>query len=247
MNLLRKQTVIGLTAVALIVVAGAAAAYAYFFSGLRTAPRPLALSSPTAASSAPAASAAAAGSGLSGHWTVGQGSQVGYRVKEQFVGQTSAHEAVARTSGVSGGFTVQQDSGGWVATAIRFTAQLSGLQSVDQVAGRDVSQRDFFVSRTLSVQQYPEATFLAQAVTVPATIEGGGTVEMTVPGQLTIHGTTRSADATVQLLLTGSRLQAAGSTAVTMTDFGITPPQVAFTTSDSHVTIEFQLVLVKGS
>lgn len=242
---MRKQTATGLAAAVLIVAAGAAGVYAYFFSGLRTSPKPLALSSPAA--SAPAASAAPAGSGLSGRWTVSQGSQVGYRVKEQFVGETSPHEAVARTSGVTGGFTVRQDSGGWVASTIRFSAQLGGLQSVDQVLGRNVSQRDFFVSRTLAVQQYPDATFQALSVTVPATLESGGTVEVTVPGQLTIHGTTRNADATVQLRLVGSQVQAAGSTAVTMTDFGITPPQVPFTTSDSHVTIEFQLVLVKGS
>jgi polyisoprenoid-binding protein YceI len=245
-NPLQKQTAIGLAAAVLIVVAGAAGAYAYFFSGLRTSPKPLALSSPAAAS-APAASAAPAGSGLSGRWTVSQGSQVGYRVKEQFVGETSTHEAVARTSGVTGGFTVQQDSSGWVASTIRFSAQLGGLQSVDQVLGRNVSQRDFLVSRTLAVQQYPDATFQALSVTVPATLESGGTVEVTVPGQLTIHGTTRNADATVRLRLVGGQVQAAGSTAVTMTDFGITPPQVPFTTSDSHVTIEFQLVLVKGS
>jgi polyisoprenoid-binding protein YceI len=245
-NPLQKQTAIGLAAAVLIVVAGAAGAYAYFFSGLRTSPKALALSSPAAAS-APAASAAPAGSGLSGRWTVSQGSQVGYRVKEQFVGETSTHEAVARTSGVTGGFTVQQDSSGWVASTIRFSAQLGGLQSVDQVLGRNVSQRDFLVSRTLAVQQYPDATFQALSVTVPATLESGGTVGVTVPGQLTIHGTTRNADATVQLRLVGGQVQAAGSIAVTMTDFGITPPQVPFTTSDSHVTIEFQLVLVKGS
>ena len=245
MNPLRKQTAIGLAAAVLIVLAGAAGAYAYFFSGLRTSPKPLALSSPPAASAA--TSAAPAGRVLSGRWTVTQGSQVGYRVKEQFVGETSTHEAVARTSEVTGGFTVQQDSSGWVASTIRFSAQLGGLQSVDQVLGRNVSQRDFLVSRTLAVQQYPDATFQAPSVTVPATLESGGTVEVTVPGQLTIHGTTRNADATVQLRLVGSQVQAAGSTAVTMTDFGITPPQVPFTTSDSHVTIEFQLVLVKGS
>src|SRR5262249_61652863 len=158
-----------------------------------------------ASPSALAASAAPAGGGLSGRWSVSQGSQVGYRVKEQFAGQPSTHEAVARTSGVTGGFTVQQDSGGWVASAISFTAQLGGLQSVDQVLGRDVSQRDFFVSRTLSVQQYPDATFQAQSVTVPATLESGGTVDGTGPGQLTIHGTTRNADPTGQLRPPGAQ------------------------------------------
>src|SRR5262249_3792954 len=157
-NSLRKQTVIGLAAVALIVVVGAAGGYAYFFSGLRAAAKPLALSSSAPPPPPLAASAGPAGGGRSRGWGCGPGATVGYRVKEQFAGQPSTHEAVARTSGVTGGFTVQQDSGGWVASAISFTAQLGGLQSVDQVLGRDVSQRDFFVSRTLSVQQYPDAT-----------------------------------------------------------------------------------------
>lgn len=243
---MRKPAVIALVGIVLAVAAGAGAAYAYFFSGLRTSPKPLALSSPPAAT-APAVSGAQASSVLSGRWTVSQGSQAGYRVKEQFVGETSQHEAVARTSAVTGEFTVQQGSNGWVASGIRFAAQLGSLQSTDQVAGRSVSQRDFFVGRTLSVQQFPEAAFQAQSVTVPATIANGETVQMTVPGQLTIHGTTRSADATVQLRLVSGQLQAVGSTALNMTDFGITPPQVPFTTSDSHVTIEFQLVLVKAS
>lgn len=243
---MRKPAVIALVGIVLAVAAGAGAAYAYFFSGLRASPKPLALSSPPAAT-APALSGTPASSGLSGRWTVSQGSQAGYRVKEQFVGETSQHEAVARTAAVTGGFTVQQGSSDWVASGIRFAAQLGSLQSIDQVAGRSVSQRDFFVNRTLSVQQYPEATFQAQSVTVPATIGNGEMVQMTVPGQLTIHGMTRSADAAVQLRLVSGQLQAAGSTALNMTDFGITPPQVPFTTSDSHVTIEFQLMLVKAS
>lgn len=243
---MRKPAVIALVGILLAVAAGAGAAYAYFFSGLRTSPKPVALSSPPAAT-APAVSGAQASSVLSGRWTVSQGSQAGYRVKEQFVGETSQHEAVARTSAVTGEFTVQQGSSGWVASGIRFAAQLGSLQSTDQVAGRSVSQRDFFVGRTLSVQQFPEAAFQAQSVTVPATIANGETVQMTVPGQLTIHGTTRSADATVQLRLVSGQLQAVGSTALNMTDFGITPPQVPFTASDSHVTIEFQLVLIKAS
>ena len=32
-----------------------------------------------------------------------------------------------------------------------------------------------------------------------------------------------------------------------MTDFGITPPQVPFTTSESKLTIEFTLVLTKAA
>jgi hypothetical protein len=73
------------------------------------------------------------------------------------------------------------------------------------------------VSRTLAVQPYPDASLHAQSVTAAATIESGATVDVTVPGQLTIHETTLNADATVRLRLVSGQLQAAGATAVTMT------------------------------
>jgi polyisoprenoid-binding protein YceI len=82
---------------------------------------------------------------------------------------------------------------------------------------------------------------------VPAAVAGGGTASLTVPGQLTIHGTTRSADASVQVRLSGGKLQLVGSTPVTMTDFGVQPPQVPITVVDPQVTIEFQLVLARAS
>ena len=241
-----KRGAIGILAVVVVVALGAIGSYLYFFSGLRSAPKPLALASPTASSDSPSAAASSNGT-IAGSWTVGQGSLAGYRVKEQFVGQSSPHEAVARTSGVSGGLTVQSSSGALQATGISFTAQVSGLQSVDQVAGYNVSQRDRFVSRSLDVQQFPDATFKAASVSVPATAASGQEVSVTVPGQLTIHGVTKDATATLKARLNGSQLDLAGSAPATMTDFGITPPQVPFTTSESTVTIEFTLVLNKAA
>lgn len=163
------------------------------------------------------------------------------------MGQPSSHEAVARTSTVTGGFTVQQPSSTVQVDGINFTAQLANLQSVDQVAGYNVAQRDRFVSRSLDVQQYPDATFKGQSALVPSTVQTGDTVSVSVPGDLTIHGVTRSAIVAVQARLNGTQLQVNGNTGVNMTDFGVTPPQVPFTTSDSHVTIEFQLVLARAA
>lgn len=239
---MRRPLALALAAAGLVVVLGAASAYAYFFSGLRTAPRPLALTSPTAAPTPPAAS-----SDLTGRWTVAKGSQAGYRVKEQFVGQTSTHEAVARTSSVSGGLTVQQAGTDLQATGLRINARLADLQSVDQVAGRDVALRDRFVGRTsLAVQQYPDAVFQASTIAVPSAIASGQTVTLSIPGQLTIHGVTRDVTASVQLRMAGGQVEAAGSTGIDMRDFGVAPPQVPFTTSDSGVVVEFQLVLARA-
>jgi polyisoprenoid-binding protein YceI len=240
-----RRGAIGVVAVVVVVALGAIGAYLYFFSGLRSAPKPLALASP-GTSASPSAAGSSSG-GLVGSWTVGQGSLAGYRVREQFVGQSSPHEAVARTSTVSGGLTVQQSSSAFQASNVNFITQLSGLQSVDQVAGYNVSQRDRFVSRSLDVQQFPEATFKAASVSVPAGASDGQEVTLAVPGQLTIHGVTKDATATVKARFSGGQLQLAGSTPATMTDFGITPPQVPFTKSEPAVTIEFTLVLTRAA
>src|SRR5207237_8089871 len=87
-------------AVAVLALIGAGGAYAYFFSGLRTSPSSLALSSPSASPSA------ASSAGGASTWQITTGSLVGYRVTEQFVGQSSTHEAVARTSDASGPVTI---------------------------------------------------------------------------------------------------------------------------------------------
>lgn len=243
---MKRPVVIGIVVVGVLGLAGAAGAYAYYFSGLRTAPTPLALSTASPAATATPATAAAAPGGLAGTWTVAQGSQAGYRVKEVFVGQQSQHEAVARTSSVSGTVTVQQAAAGLQLSGIQLTAQLTGLQSQDQVAGFNVAQRDRIVSQSLSVSQYPDATFQAQSGALPATVESGQTVTVTIPGQLTIHGVTRPAQVTAQIRMNGSQVQAAGSTSFAMTDFGVQPPRVPITTVDPQVTLEFQLVLAKA-
>ena len=143
---MRRPAILIPAGLALIALLAGGAAYAYFFSGLRSAPKPLALASPTASAPGPAAG----GGGPVGTWKIASGSQAGYRVKEQFVGQSSSHEAVARTSGVSGGMTLAAAASGYRADALTVEVDLTGLHSVDQVAGYDVTRRDFFVNRSLS-------------------------------------------------------------------------------------------------
>ena len=76
-----RRGAIGILAVVVVVAVGAIGAYLYFFSGLRSAPKPLALASPTA--SASPSTAASQGGTLAGTWSIGQGSLAGYRVREQ--------------------------------------------------------------------------------------------------------------------------------------------------------------------
>ena len=239
-----RKVLLGTVALAVLAVLGGAGAYAYFFSGLRTSPPQLALSSPSASPTVSASEPMSTAGSAS--WQITTGSLVGYRVKEQFVGQTSTHEAVARTSDVTGQVTITQSDGAYQLSTATMTVQLSSLASVDSVAGYNVTNRDRFVAQSLDVNSYPTATFTAQSVTLPAAVESGQTVNLSVPGQLTIHGVTKTVTAAVQLRVTGNTAQIAGSITIDMTDYGVTAPQVPFTTAESGVTIEFQLNLTRS-
>ena len=233
-----------IVAVAALAVLGSFGAYAYFFSGLRTSPGSLALPSPGASpSGSPTASATANG----GTWQIGSGSLVGYRVKEQFVGQTSTHDAVARTGDVTGEVKITKTVSTYQMSSATITVQLANLASVDQVAGYNVTNRDRIVQRSLDVSSFPTAIFQAQNVALPAGAESGQAVTVSVPGQLTVHGVTKDVTATLQLRVSGSTAQIAGLIPTNMSDYGITPPSVGFTTVQPAVTIEFQLNLTQGA
>ena len=228
-----------------LVLIGSAGAYAYFFSGLRSTPAALSLATPsaTASSSASANATATAGAGT---WSIASGSLVGYRVSEQFVGQSSSHQAVARTSDVTGKVVISQPGTSYEMTSATITVQLANLASVDSVAGYNVTNRDRIVQQSLDVRSYPTATFAAQSVALPAGADSGQAVTVSVPGQLTVRGVTKPVTATIQIRVTGSTAQIAGTIATNMTDFGVSPPAIGFTTVQPAVTIEFSLNLTQA-
>jgi polyisoprenoid-binding protein YceI len=241
-----RRLLVPVIALAVLVVAGGAGAYAYFFSGLRTSPTALALSSPSPTTSATASATASAGGGA-GTWQVAGGSVVGYRVKEQFAGQSSTHDAVARTSDVTGQITITQSGSSYRMAAAKITVQLSSLASVDTVAGFNVRTRDGIVRRQLDVSSFPTAVFEADPVDLPAAVASGQAVTVSVPGRLTVHGVTKSVTATGQLRVSGATAQFAGSISAKMTDFGVNPPQVPITVVEAEVVIEFSLNLTPAS
>jgi polyisoprenoid-binding protein YceI len=228
-----------------LMLLGGAGAYTYFFSGLRSTPPALSLATPSASASASASANPSATAGA-GTWSIGSGSLVGYRVSEQFVGQSSSHQAVARTSDVTGQVAIAQSGATYEMTSATITVQLANLASVDSVAGYNVTNRDHIVQQSLDVRSYPTATFTAQSVALPAGADGGQAVTVSVPGQLTVHGVTKPVTATIQLRVTGNTAQIAGTIATNMTDFGVSPPTIGFTTVQPAVTIEFSLNLAQG-
>lgn len=224
-------------AAAVVVLLALAALGVRLILGSHQAPSPLALTTALPSSST---------SGLAGSWTVGGGSQVGYRVKEKFVNQPSETEAVARTSSVHGNLVVAVDSGTVKASRMKFTADLSTLQSQDKYASYQVYQRDFFV-RTIYLQtdSFPTATFIAD--TLSFALPAGGPATLDVTGKLTVHGVTRGVTARLQATGGGSQAEIAGSMSVDMRDFAIDPPDISFTRAEPQVTIEFDLKLVRAT
>ena len=97
----------------------------------------------------------------------------------------------------------------------------------------------------MNLQQFPNATFTASAVTVPGPVTGQ-TVDLSIPGKLTVHGVTKDVTATAKAQIAGGKLEVAGSVAIDMTDYRVSPPSVPFTTVDSQVTVEFDIFLTKS-
>jgi len=235
---------IPIAALAALLVLGGGVAYAYFFSGLRTSPPSLALAAPSPTASGTASPTS--GTAGTGTWTIASGSLAGYRVKEQFVGQSSSHEAVARTSAVSGQATITQSGTTYQLSAATITVQLSSLASVDSVAGYNVTNRDRIVQQSLDASSFPTAVFVAESVTLPAGASTGQTVMVSVPGTLSIHDVTKDVTASLHLRVSGSSAQVAGTIATNMTDFGVNPPSIGFTTVQPAVTIEVSLNLTQS-
>lgn len=242
---MRTRILVVIVAIVAVVALAGGAGYVYYFSGLRSAPAQLGLSATPIAAASPTVTPAATAS-LTGSWTVTTGSLAGYRINELFVGQSSKHQAVARTSTVSGGLTVSGDSTGYQVSSLTFTADLTSLHSVDTVAGRDVTQRDGVVNRQLDVQQFPTATFAATSASVPGGITNQA-VDVSVTGKLTIHGVTKDVTIKAKAQLVGGKAEIAGSTSISMTDYGVSPPQMPFVTVDSTLLLEFDIFLVRSA
>ena len=225
---------VGGTAVLVLIAAGIGGAW---LLSSHHAPAPLALDSPTPA---------ATPGGTTGNWKVADGSEAGYRVREKFVNQSSTTEAVARTTKISGGLVIETGGGTMTATKLHFTADLSALVSQDRYAVFQTYQRDFFIrSIYLNTDQFPNADFTADRVTVPAGITSGP-VSITVTGNLTVHGETKPVTTVVHVQLTGDQVEVVGSINIDMRDFNVSVPNISFTKAEPGVVIEYRLLLARA-
>ena len=92
----------------------------------------------------------------------------------------------------------------------------------------DKSQRDNRLrSEGLQTDTYPTATFkLTQPVAVPAAALTGTPSDVTLTGDLTLHGVTKSVQIPAKAQLVNGDVSVAGSLAFPLSDFGMTAPNI---------------------
>jgi polyisoprenoid-binding protein YceI len=215
------------------VVIVAAGGFGFWYFWVRDdAPPPAALPDRTQATSSTDSTAAA--SAADGTWTVvqGDGVFVGYRVEEQFAGDTLSKTAVGRTPTVEGTVTVD----GTEVSEANFTADLTQLDS-------DQDRRDNYLqSNSLQTNEFPEATF---TLTSPIDLGGppavGEAVTVTASGDLTLHGVTKAVQIELDARWNGDTIDVAGELPVLFADYDIDRPSVPILTTEDNGIMELVL------
>jgi polyisoprenoid-binding protein YceI len=217
------------TIVVVVVAVLAAAGFAgyWFFIRSDAAPRPTIKATTTAE-----------GGDVNGTWVLtandANGSFVQYRVHEKFAAGLVDNEATGKSTDVTGTLTVR----GTTVSGIEVTANLAALKS-------DRQFRDNALKNSgLETDKFPTAKFVADGpVTLPSAPVKGKTITVSVPGQLTLHGVTKSVTAPVEARWDGTTVQVVvKALPIQMGDYAITPPTGGpIAEVDDHGDLELQL------
>ena len=240
-----------------LVVGGGVAAWALFLRGDNVAPLALPSTSPSAAASTtaggsaapsgvaslpPASGAAVDAGAIPGTWTIGADSVVGYRVRERLANLSADSDAVGRTNVITGTATIASSAGALSVTAADFSVDMTTITS-------DKGMRDNRLRRDgIETDTFPTSTFtLTAPVAVPAAATTGVQVDVTLRGDLTLHGVTKTVDIPAKAQLSGNVIQIAGSLTFPFSDYGINAPNIAgFVSVEETGTLEFLVNLTKG-
>ena len=227
----RSRLLIAGVAVLLVAGVGAYVAYDQVLSGDSVAPLTLPSSSPESAPSDAAASGTAGastgpatgdgGGDVAGTWNVAGDSQAGYRVRERLASLDAESDAVGRTSDVTGSITLESDGTTTTLTGGSLTVDTTTIAS-------DEDRRDSRLrSEGLQTDTFPTATFtITQPVEIPASAIDGTATDLTLVGDLELHGVTKSVSIPAQARLVDGTIQVAGSVTFPLADFEIVAPNV---------------------
>jgi len=180
---------------------------------------------------------------LAGTWTVARGSQAGYRVRERLANLPAESDAVGRTSDVSGSIALATN--GSITTLNGATISVDTTTIASDKPMRDSRLRN----EGLQTSRFPTATFkLARPVEVPAAALAGTAADITLTGDLTLHGVTRSVQIPAKAQLVNGTIQVAGSIGFPLADYSIVAPNVGgfIVSIADQGTLEFLAVFAKA-
>jgi polyisoprenoid-binding protein YceI len=103
--------------------------------------------------------------------------------------------------------------------ALRVTGEGEPEQDVAEV------QQVMLSDRVLDATRYPKIVFRSRRITMGGKV--GGALDVSVEGDLSLHGTTKPCVVPVRVRLTEGSLRAEGTTTIKQTDFGIEPVTAA--------------------
>jgi polyisoprenoid-binding protein YceI len=226
----RRTLLYAITGAVVLVVGAFALAYFVLFP--TSSPEKFALSESEAT---PAATATATATSGSGRWTVADGSEAGYRVREKLAFLPAKNDAVGRTPDITGAAESTGSGDDLTIATASFKIDVSTLTS-------DEDRRDQRI-RTIGIEsdRFPTATFeLSEPIEL-------STERVSATGDLTLHGVTKRVTIPLQARVSGSTLDAVGSLTFPWGDFDMTAPSVAgFVSVEDEATLEFDLKLTRG-
>ena len=180
---------------------------------------------------------------VAGTWTVASGSQAGYRVREQLANLPAESDAVGRTSDVTGTITL--------ATSGSTTTLTAGSIGVDTTTiASDKTMRDNRLrNEGLQTDTFKTATFkLTAPVAIPAAALAGTASDVTLTGDLTLHGVSTSVQIPAKAQLVDGQIQVAGSITFPLSDYSIVAPNVGgfIVSIADQGSLEFVALFSKG-
>jgi polyisoprenoid-binding protein YceI len=198
------------------------------------------------ASAAPGADAAPAASFdgvVAGTWNASSGSLAGYRVREQLADLPAQSDAVGRTDKVTGSIAIESSGGATTLTAASLSVDTTSISS-------DKPMRDGRLrNQGLQTDSYPTAAFkLTAPVEIPAAALAGTASDVTLTGDLTLHGVTKSVSIPAKTQLVNGVISVAGSLSFPLSDYAMTAPNLGgFIVSIADTgTLEFLVDFTKG-
>jgi polyisoprenoid-binding protein YceI len=252
-----RSVLVSALVVAVLLIGGGTAAYVLFLRGDEVAPLALPSAVPVGSSGSSATATGSSGAGASlppasgaaidaatipGTWTIGADSVVGYRVRERLASLSADSDAVGRTSSITGSVTIAGSGSTMTVSKADFSVDMTTLAS-------DKSMRDNRLrSQGIETDTFKSSTFsLTQPVALPAGATTGSAVDVTLHGDLTLHGVTKTVDIPAKAQVNGNLIQVQGSLSFPFSDYNIVAPNIGgFVTVQDNGTLEFLVNLTKG-